>query len=178
MPAGPRERCGSAPGMRGLVRREGHVNGYRAPLIAKRDELVTKSRRREDSCIVQSNEQIETVQLAGQGIRGTLWSARPGYASSAKSRFLPNASRVCRGLDIACTARIARLRRGDGHGRAENGRMRPPDRASRQNDPNRPASSVCPSTRQATPTPNLGICFGARRSVLGDGLSGFRSPCQ
>jgi len=35
-------------------------------LIAKRDELVGKARRREDIFIVQSNEQIETVQLAGQ----------------------------------------------------------------------------------------------------------------
>jgi DnaK suppressor protein len=42
------------------------VNGYRALLIAKRDDLVSKARRREEICIVQSNEQIETVQLAGQ----------------------------------------------------------------------------------------------------------------
>ena len=34
--------------------------------MAKREELVAKSARREDLWIVQSNEQIETVQLAGQ----------------------------------------------------------------------------------------------------------------
>jgi hypothetical protein len=41
-----------------------------------------------------------------------------------------------------------------------------------------PASSVCHSTRQATATPNLGICFGARQFVLCDGLSRIRSPRQ
>ena len=46
--------------------KEAEVNGYRALLIAKRDELVSKSRKREDIFIVRSNEQIETVQLAGQ----------------------------------------------------------------------------------------------------------------
>ena len=34
--------------------------------MAKREEIVGQSRRREDLWIVQSNEQIETVQLAGQ----------------------------------------------------------------------------------------------------------------
>ena len=34
--------------------------------MAKREEIVGRSRRREDILIVQSNEQIETVQLAGQ----------------------------------------------------------------------------------------------------------------
>jgi len=39
---------------------------YRTLLLAKREEIVGKSPRREDLWIVQSNEQIETVQLAGQ----------------------------------------------------------------------------------------------------------------
>ena len=34
--------------------------------MAKREEIVGQSRRREDLWIVQSNEQIEMVQLAGQ----------------------------------------------------------------------------------------------------------------
>jgi DnaK suppressor protein len=34
--------------------------------MAKRKEIVDQLRRREDICIVQSNELIETVQLAGQ----------------------------------------------------------------------------------------------------------------
>jgi DnaK suppressor protein len=42
------------------------VNKYRTLLMAKREEIVGKSPRREDLWIVQSNEQIETVQLAGQ----------------------------------------------------------------------------------------------------------------
>jgi len=46
--------------------READANRYRVLLIARRDELLSKSRTREDICIVQSNEQIETVQLAGQ----------------------------------------------------------------------------------------------------------------
>jgi len=37
---------------------------YRALLLARRDEIVGMSRQREDIWIVQSNEQIETVQLA------------------------------------------------------------------------------------------------------------------
>ena len=41
------------------------VNDYKALLIAKRAEIAGKSRR-EDLWIVQSNEQIEMVQLAGQ----------------------------------------------------------------------------------------------------------------
>ena len=40
--------------------------GYKPLLIAKRAEIVGKSRRREDIYIVRSNEQIETVQLAGE----------------------------------------------------------------------------------------------------------------
>src|SRR6478672_6888628 len=42
------------------------VNRYRTLLLAKREEIAGKSLRREDLWIVQSNEQIETVQLAGQ----------------------------------------------------------------------------------------------------------------
>ena len=34
--------------------------------MGKREEIMAKSHRREDLWIVQSNEQIETVQLAGQ----------------------------------------------------------------------------------------------------------------
>lgn len=41
------------------------VEKYKALLIAKREEIVGKSRRREDLYIVSSNEQIEMVQLAG-----------------------------------------------------------------------------------------------------------------
>jgi len=43
-----------------------HVDKYKASLLAKREEIVGKSRRREDIWIVQSNEQIEKVQLAGE----------------------------------------------------------------------------------------------------------------
>jgi DnaK suppressor protein len=42
------------------------VNKYRTLLIAKREDIVRRSPRREDLWIVQSNEQIEMVQLAGQ----------------------------------------------------------------------------------------------------------------
>jgi DnaK suppressor protein len=42
------------------------MNQYRALLMAKRRVLMSKSSSREDIRIVQSNEQIETVQLAGQ----------------------------------------------------------------------------------------------------------------
>jgi len=45
---------------------EADVNKYRTLLMAKRKEIVGMSPRREDLWIVQSNEQIETVQLAGQ----------------------------------------------------------------------------------------------------------------
>ena len=41
------------------------INEYRTLLIAKREEIAGKSRLREDIWIVQSAEQIETVQLAG-----------------------------------------------------------------------------------------------------------------
>jgi len=37
---------------------------------------------------------------------------------------------------------------------------------------------VCHSTRKATATPKLGICFGVCLSVPDDALSGFRSPWQ
>ena len=42
------------------------VNKYRTLLMAKREDIVRRSPRREDLWIVQSNEQIEMVQLAGQ----------------------------------------------------------------------------------------------------------------
>jgi len=45
---------------------EADVNKYRTLLMAKRKEIVGMSPRRKDLWIVQSNEQIETVQLAGQ----------------------------------------------------------------------------------------------------------------
>jgi DnaK suppressor protein len=45
---------------------EADVNKYRMLLIAKRQEIAGKTPQREDLWIVQSNEQIETVQLAGQ----------------------------------------------------------------------------------------------------------------
>jgi len=39
---------------------------YKALLLAKREEIAGKSRRREDIWIVKLNEQIEMVQLAGE----------------------------------------------------------------------------------------------------------------
>lgn len=39
---------------------------YKALLLAKHEEIVGKSRRREDIWIVPTNEQIEMVQLAGE----------------------------------------------------------------------------------------------------------------
>jgi DnaK suppressor protein len=46
--------------------KETDVDQYRTLLMAKRKEIMAKSHRREDLWIVQSNELIETVQLAGQ----------------------------------------------------------------------------------------------------------------
>ena len=46
--------------------KEADVSEFRKLLTAKRVEIVGQSLRREDLWIVQSNEQIETVQLAGQ----------------------------------------------------------------------------------------------------------------
>jgi len=46
--------------------KEPDVPNYKMVLMAKREESMAKSHRREDLWIVQSNEQIETVQLAGQ----------------------------------------------------------------------------------------------------------------
>jgi DnaK suppressor protein len=46
--------------------KEADVDKHRVMLMAKREEIVGKSPRREDLWIVQSNEQIETIQLAGQ----------------------------------------------------------------------------------------------------------------
>jgi DnaK suppressor protein len=45
--------------------KEVEVIQYKALLMAKREEITGKSRQREEIRIVQSNEQIETVQLAG-----------------------------------------------------------------------------------------------------------------
>ena len=42
------------------------VGKYKALLLAKREEIAGKSRRREDIWIVKLNEQIEMVQLAGE----------------------------------------------------------------------------------------------------------------
>jgi len=42
------------------------VNKFKALLTAKRKELMSQSGQREGIRIVQSNEQIEAVQLAGQ----------------------------------------------------------------------------------------------------------------
>ena len=39
---------------------------YKTLLMAKRAEITGKSHHREEISIVQSNEQVETVQLAGQ----------------------------------------------------------------------------------------------------------------
>ena len=44
---------------------EADVTRYKALLMARREEIVRKSHQREDLLIVQSHEQIETVQLAG-----------------------------------------------------------------------------------------------------------------
>jgi DnaK suppressor protein len=46
--------------------KEADVNKYKLLLMAKRQESMARSSSREDLWIVQSNEQIETVQLAGQ----------------------------------------------------------------------------------------------------------------
>ncbi len=46
--------------------KEADVNKYRTLLIARRAEIAGKAPQREDLWVVQSNEQIETVQLAGQ----------------------------------------------------------------------------------------------------------------
>ena len=46
--------------------KEADVSEFRTLLIAKREEIAGHSPRREELWIVQSNEQIETVQLAGQ----------------------------------------------------------------------------------------------------------------
>ena len=46
--------------------KEADVNELRTLLMAKHEKIVGQSRRREDIWIIQSNELIETVQLAGQ----------------------------------------------------------------------------------------------------------------
>ena len=45
---------------------ETDVTKYETLLIARREEIVRKSHQREDLWIIQSHEQIEAVQLAGQ----------------------------------------------------------------------------------------------------------------
>ena len=42
------------------------IDSYRALLTAKREEILRKSHQREDIRIVESSEQIEAVQLAGE----------------------------------------------------------------------------------------------------------------
>lgn len=44
---------------------EAELTKYNALLIGRRDEIMRKSHQREGLLIVQSHEQIETVQLAG-----------------------------------------------------------------------------------------------------------------
>ena len=44
---------------------ENELDRYKTLLMARRAELTRSSRHREEICIVRSNEQIETVQLAG-----------------------------------------------------------------------------------------------------------------
>ena len=46
--------------------KEAEVNELRTLLMAKHEKIVGQSGRREDMWIVQSNELIETVELAGQ----------------------------------------------------------------------------------------------------------------
>jgi RNA polymerase-binding transcription factor len=46
--------------------KEADVTEFKASLMRTRDEILGKSRQREDIWIVPSNEQIETVQLAGE----------------------------------------------------------------------------------------------------------------
>ena len=46
--------------------KEADINEFRTFLMAKREEIVGQSRRREDLWIVRSNELVETMQLAGQ----------------------------------------------------------------------------------------------------------------
>ncbi|MFZ1007167.1 MAG: TraR/DksA family transcriptional regulator [Candidatus Sulfotelmatobacter sp.] len=44
--------------------KQGDINQYKALLTAKLDEILGRSRRREDIWIVESNDLIESVQLA------------------------------------------------------------------------------------------------------------------
>jgi len=46
--------------------KQGDGDGYRALLEARREEILSKARQREDLWVVQSNEEIEKVQLAGE----------------------------------------------------------------------------------------------------------------
>jgi DnaK suppressor protein len=45
--------------------KQGDTNRYKALLMAKREEILGRPRHREDIWIVESNDLIETVQLAG-----------------------------------------------------------------------------------------------------------------
>jgi hypothetical protein len=47
-----------------VVFMKGEMNRYKAPLIAKHEEILGRSRHRKDIWIVESNDLIETVQLA------------------------------------------------------------------------------------------------------------------
>ena len=58
--------CFRGKGGKVAVMKEVELNQYNALLMARRTEMIGKSRQREEICIVESNEQIETVQLAGQ----------------------------------------------------------------------------------------------------------------
>ena len=44
--------------------KQGDINQYKALLMAKRHEILGSSRHREDIWIVESNDLVETVQLA------------------------------------------------------------------------------------------------------------------
>lgn len=58
--------CFRRKGKKVTFMREHELNPYKTLLIAKRAEITGKSRGRDEICIVQSNEQVEAVQLAGQ----------------------------------------------------------------------------------------------------------------
>ena len=51
---------------RSVIMKEADVIKYKALLMTKSAEIVDRTAQREDLWIVQSNEQIETIQLAGQ----------------------------------------------------------------------------------------------------------------
>ncbi|MEO8592057.1 MAG: TraR/DksA family transcriptional regulator [Candidatus Solibacter sp.] len=49
-----------------VVMKDADVNRYRTVLLMKREEIADRTPQREELWIVPSNEQIETVQLAGE----------------------------------------------------------------------------------------------------------------